>query len=112
MDCIFCRIASGDIPTDFAYHDDDIVAFKDIHPIAPMHLIVIPREHIASLAQMTGEHAALMGRMVSVANRLASEAGVSEKGYRLVANCGPDGGQEVLHLHLHVIGGRKLGVLG
>ena len=112
MDCIFCRIASGEIPTDFAYHDDEIVAFKDIHPIAPVHLIVIPREHIASLAQITGEHAALMGRMVSVANRLASEASVSVKGYRIVANCGPDGGQEVPHLHLHVIGGRKLGVLG
>jgi histidine triad (HIT) family protein len=112
MDCIFCRIASGEIPTDFAYQDDQIVAFKDINPIAPVHLIVIPREHIASLAQMTGEHAALMGRMVSVANRLAVEAGVSEKGYRLVANCGPDAGQEVPHVHLHVIGGRNLGLLG
>ena len=112
MDCIFCRIASGHIPTDFVYHDDEIVAFKDIKPIAPVHLIVIPREHIESLARMTGEHAALMGRMVSVANRLATEAGVSEAGYRLVANCGPDGGQEVPHVHLHVIGGRRLGALG
>ena len=112
MDCIFCRIASGEIPTDFAYQDDQIVAFKDIHPIAPVHLIVIPSEHIASLAAMTGEHAALVGQMVSVANRLAAEAGISDKGYRLVANCGPDAGQEVPHLHLHIIGGRKLGELG
>ena len=111
MDCIFCRIASAEIPTDFAYQDDEIVAFKDINPIAPVHLIVIPRKHIESLARMTAEHAALMGRMVSVANRLASEAGVSQQGYRLVANCGPDAGQEVPHLHLHVIGGRKLGEL-
>ena len=112
MDCIFCRIATGDIPTDFAYQDDQIVAFKDINPIAPVHLIVIPREHIASPARMTGEHAALMGKMVAVANRLAREAGISDTGYRLVANSGPDAGQEVAHLHLHVIGGRKLGAPG
>ena len=112
MDCIFCRIACGEIPTDFAYHDDEIVAFKDINPLAPVHLIVIPREHIVSPAHMTGEHAGLMARMVAVANRLAAEAGVSEKGYRLVANSGPDAGQEVPHLHLHVIGGRSLGALG
>ena len=112
MDCISCRIATGDIPTDFAYQDDQIVAFKDINPIAPVHLIVIPREHITSLARMTGEHAALMGKMVAVANRLAGEAGISDTGYRLVANSGPDAGQEVPHLHLHVIGGRKLGAPG
>jgi histidine triad (HIT) family protein len=112
MDCIFCRIAGGEIPSDFAYQDDEIVAFKDIKPIAPVHLIVIPRRHIESLAGAADEDTALMGRLVSVANRLAREAGVSASGYRLVANCGPDGGQEVPHVHLHVIGGRKLGALG
>ena len=108
MDCIFCKIVAGEIPTDILYQDDDIIAFRDIHPQAPTHLLIIPRKHIPSLVQLTQEELPLMGRIIGVANQLARQGGVSEHGYRLVINCGQEGGQLVPHLHLHLLGGRKL----
>ena len=113
MDCVFCKIVAGEIPSDILYQDDEVIAFRDINPQAPVHLLIIPRAHIASLTELTESQLALMGRMVSVANQLAEKEKVSESGYRLVVNCGKQGGQLVAHLHLHLLGGRELsGTLG
>ena len=112
MDCIFCRIAGGEIESNILYQDEQVVAFPDINPNAPVHLLVVPRKHIESLADLTAGEESLMGHMITVANRLARDEGVSGKGYRLVVNCGPEGGQLVPHLHLHVLGGRQMGALG
>jgi histidine triad (HIT) family protein len=112
MSCVFCRIISGDIQSDIVYQDEQIVAFRDINPKAPVHLLLVPRKHIESAAELSEDDAPIVWHIVAVANRLASEAGVSRKGYRLVFNCGPEGGQEVPHLHLHLLGGRQMGILG
>ena len=112
MDCIFCRIISGDIPSDILYQDEQVVAFRDINPKAPVHLLLVPRKHIESVAELSEDEASIMGHLVTVANRLAREAVISRKGYRLVVNSGPEGGQEVPHLHLHLLGGRQMGILG
>ncbi len=113
MDCIFCHIVSGKIPSDIVYQDEKVIAFRDINPQSPVHLLVIPREHFTSLADLTEKEAHLMGHMVGVANQLARDEGISGTGYRLVINCGKQGGQLVPHLHLHVMGGRQLsGQLG
>jgi histidine triad (HIT) family protein len=108
MDCVFCKIIAGEIPAEILYQDDEIIAFRDINPLAPVHLIIIPRRHVPSLDQMKESDAALVGRMVTVANKLAKDEGVSQKGYRLALNCGKEGGQLVPHLHMHLLGGRKL----
>ena len=112
MDCIFCRIISSEIQSEILYQDEQAVAFRDVNPKAPVHLLVVPRKHIESVAELTEDEAPILGHLVAVANRLAREAGISEKGYRLVVNCGPDGGQVVPHLHLHLLGGRQMGRLG
>ncbi|UCC61372.1 MAG: histidine triad nucleotide-binding protein [Dehalococcoidia bacterium] len=112
MDCIFCRIAGGEIESNILYQDDQVIAFPDINPNAPVHILVVPLKHIESLVDLTASEEPLMGHMRAVANRLARDAGVSQKGYRLVVNCGPEGGQLVPHLHLHLLGGRKMGSLG
>lgn len=112
MDCIFCRIISGEIQSEILYQDEQAVAFRDVNPKAPVHLLVVPRKHFESVAELTEDEAPILGHLVAVANRLAREAGISEKGYRLVVNCGPDGGQVVPHLHLHLLGGRQMGKLG
>lgn len=104
--CLFCRIAAGEIPAQKVYEDDELIAFKDIHPAAPVHLLVIPRQHIAGLGDVTAEHAALLGRMMTLAPQLAIEQGATN-GFRTVINTGPDGGQEIYHLHLHVMGGPR-----
>ena len=108
MDCIFCKIIAGEIPGDIVYQDDEIIAFRDINPKAPVHILIIPRKHIPSLDQMEESESALVGRMVAVANKLAGGEGVAQKGYRLAVNCGQEGGQLVPHLHLHLLGGRQL----
>jgi histidine triad (HIT) family protein len=108
VDCIFCRIVAGKIPSDILYQDEEVVAFRDINPQAPVHLLVIPKKHITYLADLTEKGTPLVGHMVSVANQLAKVEGISESGYRLVINCGQQGGQLVPHLHLHVLGGRQL----
>jgi len=113
MDCIFCQIVAGKIPSEILYQDEKIIAFRDINPQAPTHLLFIPREHIPSLAHITQAESPLMAHMVSIANQLAKREGVSESGYRLVINCGKEGGQLVPHLHLHLLGGRHLsGIMG
>ena len=108
MDCIFCQIVDGKIPGDIVYQDEELLAFRDINPQAAVHLLVIPKKHIVSLAELTEKEIPLMGHMVSVANKLAEREGVSESGYRLVINSGKEGGQLVPHLHLHLLGGRQL----
>jgi histidine triad (HIT) family protein len=106
-DCLFCRIAARQSPSDIVYEDDAVVAFKDIYPKAPVHLLIVPRRHIASLAEVTDEDAALLGRCVVVARRLAEITGYAEKGFRLSVNTGPEGGQVVYHVHFHFTAGRK-----
>jgi histidine triad (HIT) family protein len=108
MDCIFCKIASGAIPADLLYSDDDFVAFRDIIPQAPIHDIVIPRKHIPSINDLTETDQALAGGMLLIARKVAEKEGIAISGYRLSINCGPDGTQVVPHIHLHVLGGRLL----
>ena len=108
-DCIFCRIAAGQIPTSLLYEDEEIVAFRDINPRASVHILIIPKKHIASLAQVKQEDAALLGRICLVASQLAASEGIAASGYRLLSNSGPDSGQEVAHLHFHLLGGHFLG---
>lgn len=110
QNCIFCKIVSGDGAADFVYKDERVVAFRDIHPIASTHLLVIPRIHIPSLNE--ADDPSLLGHMLDVGRKLAKEHGVDQSGYRTLFNCQSDGGQVVYHLHLHVIGGRKLGPMG
>ena len=105
-DCIFCRIVAGQIPSKKAYEDEDLIAFHDIHPWAPVHVLVIPKQHIATLADVQPEHEPLLGRMLMLAPRLMRELGVSN-GFRTLINTGQDGLQEVYHLHMHVIGGPR-----
>ena len=107
-DCIFCKIVAGAVPTEFLYQDEEIIAFRDIHPLAPVHILILPKKHIPSLIDLKPQHRELVGKLVEVANGLARSKGIAEKGYRLVINCGPDGGQVVPHLHLHLLGGRRM----
>lgn len=113
MDCIFCQIADGKVPAEIIYRDEEVIAFPDINPQAPTHLLVIPKRHIPALSHLSQAESSLIGQMVNIANQLAKREGISESGYRLVINCGEQGGQMVPHLHLHLLGGRKLsGSLG
>ena len=107
-DCVFCKIVRGEIPSQIIYRDKDVVVFPDINPVTPVHLMVIPVKHITSLAEVTDADTALVAKMVAVANKVAREQGLSVKGYRLTINSGPDAGQVVPHLHMHLQGGRKL----
>jgi histidine triad (HIT) family protein len=109
MSCLFCEIAGDRIPSKKAYADDNIMAFHDINPQAPTHVLVIPRKHITSLADMTPEDDALVGSLVRKGRDLAQEMGLEERGFRLVFNCGPDAGYSVYHVHMHLVGGRRLG---
>jgi len=104
MDCIFCKIVRGEIPSRKVYEDDDVLAFHDIHPLAPVHFMIIPKLHLASLADADMSHQALLGKMLALAPRLAREQG-SPDGFRTIVNTGRVGAQEVYHLHMHVIGG-------
>ena len=106
--CLFCKIVRGEIPSKRAYEDELVLAFHDIRPVAPVHVLVIPKAHVASLAECGTEHAAVLGRMLAVAPRLARELGATD-GFRTIVNTGRDGRQEVYHLHMHVIGGRDTG---
>ena len=110
MDCVFCQIVAGKIPAEVLYQDDEVIAFPDINPASPTHLLIIPKKHIPSLAHLSENEAAIIGHMANIANRLAKEKGIAERGYRLVINCGEEGGQIVPHLHMHLLGGRELAV--
>lgn len=108
MDCLFCRIIAGEIPADVVHQDDVAVAFRDINPQAPTHILVIPREHIESLDEATQREERILGHLLRVAARVANQEGLSESGYRTVINTGAGAGQSVFHLHLHVLGGRQM----
>ncbi|MBA3563150.1 MAG: histidine triad nucleotide-binding protein [Gammaproteobacteria bacterium] len=107
-DCIFCRIVSGDLESDLIYEDDDLVAFRDLNPQAPTHVLLIPRRHVSTVNDLGYADAELIGRLVLAGQRLASEEGIAEEGYRLVLNCNREAGQSVFHLHLHLLGGRRM----
>lgn len=108
MDCVFCQIVAGKIPSKTLYQDEEIIAFRDINPVAPTHVLIIPKRHIPSLAHLTDAETPLIGRMAKIANQLARDGGISERGYRLVISSGAEGGQIVPHLHMHLLGGRRL----
>ena len=107
-DCFFCKIVAKEIPAKIAFEDPQTLAFHDIHPMAPVHLQIIPKQHIARVSELKPENAEVVARLVAVANRLAAETGIAEPGYRLVINCNPAAGQSVYHLHLHLLGGRSM----
>ena len=107
--CLFCKIIKGEIPSNIVYEDEEILAFRDINPVAPVHVLVIPKKHISSLVDLKPEDEALVGRIYSVINKIAKQENIFESGFRVVVNCGEDGGQEVKHLHFHLLGGKKLG---
>ena len=107
-ECLFCRITAGSMPTEFVYEDEHVVAFRDINPAAPVHILVVPRAHIETVADLGGDATGIMSRLTAAANRIARESGVDGGGYRLIVNCGRDGGQTIFHLHMHLLGGRKM----
>ena len=111
-DCLFCKFASGAIPVDKLHDDDLCFAIRDIQPRAPSYLLLIAKAHIASANRLSEDNAALLGRMHSVAGRLAAAEGLAERGYRLTFNVGPEGGQTIYHTHMHLLGGRQLGAEG
>lgn len=108
-DCLFCRIVAGEIPADVVWESERVLAFRDIQPAAPTHVLVIPRAHHASAASLAGDDAGLLAEVFAAAGAVAEQEGIDGSGYRLISNVGPDSGQEVFHLHVHVIGGRNLG---
>ncbi len=108
MNCLFCKIANKEIDAEIVYEDAHVVAFRDIHPQAKHHLLVIPRKHIATLNDAQDDDAELLGRLLLAARHLAKELGVAEDGYRVVMNCNRDGGQTVFHIHLHLLAGRQM----
>ena len=109
MSTIFSKIINKEIPADVVFESDSILAFKDINPQAPVHILIIPKIEIPKVTDLNGkEHAALLGEMIDAANKLAKDMGIAEEGFRLVFNCGDNGGQEVYHLHLHLLGGRQM----
>jgi len=108
MDCVFCQIIAGKIATDFLYQDARIVAFRDINPAAPTHILIVPKKHFQSLADLPEDKMAITGHMVKIATKLARQGGIAESGFRLVINSGKEGGQVVPHLHMHLLGGRRL----
>jgi histidine triad (HIT) family protein len=107
-DCLFCKIVAGGIPASIVFQNDQVVAFKDITPRAPTHVLIIPRRHIASLNELAPDDDALVGEMVRTAAAIAKDQGLSERGYRTVFNCNADAGQTVFHIHLHLLGGRTM----
>lgn len=108
MDCIFCRIISGEISSDIVYEDNDFIAFRDINPQAPVHIIIVPRIHIKSIADVGENQSELIGRLLLTANKVADKTGIAKTGYRLAINYGADANLVVPHLHLHLVGGRRL----
>ena len=111
-DCLFCKIVNRELPADIVYEDDELVAFNDISPQAPTHILIIPKSHRPTVNDLTHEEIDLPGRLVLRASALAAEKGIAESGYRLILNCNPEGGQTVYHVHLHLLGGRQLTHLG
>ena len=107
--CLFCKIVTGVLPSKIVYQDQELIAFTDINPQAPKHILLIPRQHIASIADLTLEHGPILAKLFTTAQKLSHDMGIDESGYRLLTNVGPDSGQSVFHLHFHLLGGRKFG---
>jgi histidine triad (HIT) family protein len=107
-DCLFCKMVSGEIQPDVVFEDDDVLAFRDVNPQAPVHVLVIPKMHISTVNDITPEHAGLMGKLYLAARQVAADEGVAEPGYRMVVNCNSEAGQSVYHIHMHVLGGRPM----
>ena len=107
-DCLFCRMVKGEIKPDVVFEDDEVLAFRDLNPQAPLHVLVIPKQHIATLNDLDAAHAALMGRMYLAAKQVAQQEGLAERGYRTVINCNAEAGQSVYHVHLHLLAGRAM----
>ena len=107
-DCLFCKMVSGEIAPDIVFENEDVLAFRDVNPQAPLHVLVIPKTHIATVNDLTPEDAALVGKLYLAAQQIAADEGVAEPGYRMVMNCNPEAGQSVYHIHLHVLGGRPM----
>lgn len=108
-DCIFCKIVNGDIPSEKVYEDNNVVAFKDINPAAPIHILVIPKKHIATLLEVKEEDFYLISEIFKVINTIAKNLNIDKDGFRVIANCGKNSGQEVMHIHFHVLAGKELG---
>ena len=107
--CLFCKIINGEIPSSKVYEDDEILAFNDINPSAPIHVLVIPKKHVANILELKGEDIALIEKITKAIQNIAKELNIEESGFRLISNCGPDSGQEVNHLHFHLLAGKKMG---
>jgi len=107
--CIFCKIIKGEIPSNKVYEDEEILAFYDINPAAPIHILVIPKKHITSLAHLEDGDEVIIGKIYKIIDKISEEKGFKQDGYRVIVNCGKNGGQEVMHLHFHILAGTKLG---
>ena len=108
-DCVFCKIIKREIPSDIVYEDERVIAFKDVNPVAPIHILVVPKKHIENLLQVSEEDGDIISYIYKVINKIAIDNNFAQNGFRVIANCGKDSGQEVMHIHFHVLGGRKLG---
>ena len=108
-DCVFCKIIKGEIPSEKVYEDDTIIAFKDIHPATPIHILVVPKKHIATLLDVKEEDSSLIAKIYQTINKIAKDIGFDENGFRVITNCGKDSGQEVMHIHFHILAGKKMG---
>lgn len=108
QDCIFCKIVAGEIPSEKVYQDEWVTAFRDINPLAPTHILIIPNKHLTSTNDLKPDQAAMASRMLTVVPELAAKEGIAESGYRLIMNTGPDGNQVVMHMHLHLLGGHRM----
>ena len=111
-DCIFCRIASGEIPAEKVFESEELIAFKDINPIAPVHVLIVPKKHIATIDDVDESNMQIFSKMFAAAKEIAKKTGVNNTGYRTIVNCKKDAGQEVFHIHMHVVGGRPLAQMG
>lgn len=107
-DCLFCKIVKGEIPCSKVYENDQVLAFDDIHPMAPVHVVIIPKKHISTLMDINSQNLSIAGDLISAAQEVARIKGIAESGFRIAINCNADGGQIIFHLHMHVLGGRKL----
>lgn len=108
-DCVFCKIIKGEIPSEKVYEDEEVLAFKDINPAAPIHILVIPKKHIETLLDVEEADSYLISHVYQVINKITKEIGIDKEGFRVIVNCGKDAGQEVMHVHFHLLAGRKLG---
>lgn len=109
MDCIFCKIINKEVNSNLVFEDDKVVVFDDLHPRAPTHKLIVPKQHISDLNGVTADNAHLMGHIILTAKEVAKQLGIAEKGYRLISNCGVEAGQSVFHIHFHLLGGRPMG---